>query len=74
MLKSDKGIKRMSDYMEKVSEEAAKAWMEEGRQEGLRQGKTELLISEYKDGIVTAEQAAKWLSISVKEFLKLAEK
>ena len=63
----------MSDYMEKVSEEAAKAWMEEGRQEGLRQGKTELLIFLYKDGKITAESAAKYLNISAEEFLKLAE-
>ena len=55
--------------MEKVSEEAAKAWMEEGRQKG----KMELLIFLYKDGKITAESAAKYLNISAEEFLKLAE-
>lgn len=81
MLKSDKGVKRMTEYMEKVSEESAKAWMEEGRQQGLQQGmqqgmqqgKRELLVALYKDSMITAEESARRLNIPVEEFLKIVE-
>ena len=65
MLKSDRGIKRMSEFWEKVEEEDAIRWME--------QGKRELLVSMYKDGEITAERAAKRLGISVEQFLKMIE-
>jgi len=71
----------MTEYMEKVSEESAKAWMEEGRQQGLQQGmrqgmqrgKRELLVALYKDNMITAEESARRLNIPVEEFLKIVE-
>ncbi len=67
----------MTEYMEKVSEESAKAWMEEGRQQGLQQGmqqgKRELLVALYKDNMITAEESARILNIPVEEFLKIVE-
>lgn len=45
---------------------------EDGKAEGLLQGKSEAVISMYKKGRITIEEAADELNISVDEFSKLA--
>ena len=44
----------------------------QGKAEGLLQGKSEAVISMYKKGRITIEEAADELNISVDEFIKLA--
>lgn len=69
MLKSEKGIKLMSDYRERMSEELREEWYAKG----LEQGKTDTLLSLYRDGLVTLEDAVKCLGISTEDFLKLIQ-
>ena len=65
MLKSDRGVNLMNDFIEILSEEEAKASEEQGRRKEL--------LSLYRDGVISKEEAAKRLNISVNEFLSLVE-
>ena len=85
MLKSKEGVKLMSDYRERMSEELKEEWLakgieqgkalglEEGRTLGLEEGKKNALIALYRDGFMTLEDASKCLGITTEEFLKLVE-
>ena len=39
------------------------------REEGRKEGQEELILLQYKDGIVSAEKAAQYLGITVEEFM-----
>ena len=64
----------MGEYMEKVSEEAAKGWLEEGIAKGETKGRLDTLASLYLKGLLSAEDAAKELNVDVIEFLALVKK
>ena len=55
----------MSDYTDMVAEEMAEAWLE--------QGKRDAFITLYRDGKLTSDDAAKYLGVTVEEFLGLAK-
>ena len=52
-------------------EEMLQEEREEGRMEGRMEGRTSLLIQLVNDGVITLEQGAKTIGISLDEFQKL---
>ena len=52
-------------YVRTIREEG---W-EKGKEEGRKEGQEELILLQYKDGIVSAEKAAQYLGITVEEFM-----
>ena len=59
-----------SVYDQKTATEMYKrSLLEEGRLEGKLEGKSDLLIQQYKENIISKEYAAKALNISVSEFM-----
>ena len=47
---------------------------EEGIEQGIEQGKLNLLISQFNDKKISAQEAADYLGVSVDDFLKLVNK
>ena len=46
---------------------------EEGKAEGVQQGKVSILVKQFKDKKISAQEGADYLSITVNEFLELAK-
>ena len=45
----------------------------EGMQQGMQQGKVSILVKQFKDKKISAQEGADYLSITVNEFLELAK-
>ena len=45
----------------------------EGKAEGMQQGKVSILVKQFKDKKISAQEGADYLSITVNEFLELAK-
>ena len=47
--------------------------MQQGIQQGMQQGKVSILVKQFKDKKISAQEGADYLSITVNEFLELAK-
>ena len=65
---------KMTDAMKEIyeifEEESKDVWIKEGRKEGIKEGAINILLTLVKDGIISIEEAAKRVNISVSKFEK----
>ena len=62
-----------NEIFEEGKAEGKAEGMQQGMQEGMQQGKVSILVKQFKDKKLSAQEGADYLSITVNEFLELAK-
>ena len=57
--------------VEEIVEEEKKVGKEEGREQGLKEGMIKILVSQFNDKKISAQEGADYLGVTVDEFLRL---
>ena len=61
------------NYENEIFEEGKAEGIQQGMQQGMQQGKVSILVKQFKDKKISAQEGADYLSITVNEFLELAK-
>ena len=68
---SKMSVQWLEEIVEEEKEKAMKVGKEEGRKQGLKEGMIKILVSQFNDKKISAQEGADYLGVTVDEFLRL---
>ena len=64
-------VQWLEEIVEEEKEKAMKVGKEEGREQGLKEGMIKILVSQFNDKKISAQEGADYLGVTVDEFLRI---